>query len=105
MRDIPQNECCQDTTFYCFIDENGKFQLKRDYAYYHQVQVQLFVCSDLYSWCDFCIYTTKGVLVERIFTDYDWSDKCIPVIKKYFDMHILPELVSPKHKPPFFDSF
>ena len=75
MQNIPPNECCQDTNFYCFIDENGKFRLKREHTYCHQVQVQLFVCCDLYSWCDICIYTMKGVLFERIFTDYEWIDK------------------------------
>ena len=83
MQDIPPNKYCQDTTFYCFIDKNGKFQLKRDHAYYHQVTV----CSNLYSWCDFCIYTTKGILVERISTDYDLINKCIRVLKNIFNTH------------------
>lgn len=75
--------------------------MKRHHAYYHQVQVQLFVSSDLFSWCDFCVYTTKGVLVERIFTDYDWIDKYVPILKEYFNDQVLPELLYPMYKPPF----
>ena len=102
MREKPLSECCQDCNFYCFIDETGRFRLKRDHAYYHQVQVQLFVCSDQYKWCDFCVYTTKGVMVERIWTDCDWIEKFIPILENFFRMHYLPEILYPKLKPSYF---
>ena len=38
--------------------------MKIDHHYYHQVQLQMYVCS--YIWCDFCLYTTKGIEVQRI---------------------------------------
>ena len=80
MRNVTPNECCQDKNFYCYINEDGVFRLQRVHQYYHQVQVQLFVCSDLYHWCDFCLYTMKGVMAERMFTDFNWVDKYIPLL-------------------------
>ena len=94
--------CCEFKSFYCSIDEHGKFRLRRDHEYYHQVQVQLFVSSDLYSWCDFCVYTKHCVMVEGIIPDYDWIERNIHVLKKYFVCHILPEILHPVLKPPYY---
>ena len=53
-------EACEDPSFCCTL-VNGKVQLKRQHTYYHQVQLQLHVTSDLCHWCDICVYTTKGI--------------------------------------------
>lgn len=60
------------------------------------------VCSDKHHWYDFCVYTTKGVIVERINPDIEWIQKSVPKLKDYFDNYILPELVYPMHKPSYF---
>ena len=44
---------------------------------------------DTAQWCDFCVYTSKGVVVERISPDEHWQEVD----------HILPELIDPQHKP------
>ena len=62
-------EACQDPNFYCSLSDNDSIILKRAHAYYHQIQLQLYVSSDMYKWCDFCVYTTKGILTERIYPD------------------------------------
>ena len=49
-----------------------------------------------------CIATTKGILVEQIYPDQEWEQKCIPQLKEYYFKHILPELVYPMHKPSYF---
>ena len=64
---IPQ-EACDDPSFYCKI-VNGKLELNYTHEYYHQVQQQHYVSSDLFSWCDFCVFNTKGCLVKRIVQD------------------------------------
>lgn len=72
-RELTVEEACADTTFYAeILDE--KLHLKRNHIYYHQVQLQLYVGLDLYKWCHFRIYTTKGIMVERISIDPDWCD-------------------------------
>ena len=101
-RDILPEDACQDENFYCCLSNNGDLALKRTHTYYHQVQLQLYVSSDKYKWCDFCIYTTKGVLVERIYPDEKWMDSSIPELEDYFENCMLPEIVHPKHKPSYY---
>lgn len=60
---------CQDKNF-CCEDIDGHPQLKRQHTY-HQVQLQLYVERDLYSWCDFCLYTPKDI----IYPSEEWQEK------------------------------
>ena len=99
-KDVSPINACSDTNFYCDL-HNGTFRLKRNHPYYHQVQLQLFVGADLYDWCDFCVYTTKGVAVERILLDTNWCSTAIPELESYFDAYMLPEIVNPMYKPSF----
>ena len=98
-RDVSPEEAITDPNFCCYVSNDGMFKLKRSHKYYHHVQLQLYVASDSYRWCDFCIYTTKGVLVERIFSDSEWITKKIPQLTDYFESEILPEIAYPIHKP------
>ena len=75
------------------IADDGAPRLKRTHGYYHQVQLELYVCSDQCSWCDFCVYTTKGIIIDRIYPDQEWVKKNIPELKEYYYKYILPELV------------
>ena len=102
-RDCTPEEACSDDKFCCQI-VNSFVKLKHDHIYYHQVQLQLYtVCKeyDWCQWCDFCIFTSKGISVERIFPDKDWEQKYIPELEIYFDENIAPELISAKYKPAY----
>ena len=96
-KNVNPSDACDDPGF-CGVIEDGKFRLKRNHGYYHQVQLQLYVGMDLYDWCDFCVYTLKGVAVERIYADTEW---CIPELESYFDAYMLPEIISPVYKPSY----
>ena len=39
----------------------------------------------MYSWYDFCVFTPRGVAVERILLDIDWYNKHIPELESFFD--------------------
>ena len=99
-REMTPKEACADPNFCCKLIDS-KVCLKTDHLYYHQVQLQLYVGSDLYDWCDFCIYTCRGLSVQRISPDLEWQRKCIPELESYFDYHIVPELVCPQYKPKY----
>ena len=99
--DVSPEEACKDDTFYCTM-VNGDLQLSRSHSYYHQVQLQLYVAAHLSHWCDFCIYTTRGVAVERIYPDSRWQETFVPKMDNYFFEHMLPELVNPHHKPSYY---
>ena len=97
-------EACKDPNFYCYISDNGTFTstLKRSHRYYHQVQLQLYVSADFCEWCDFCVYTTKGVLIERICTDSEWVKSGITQLTDYFEGDMLPEIVYSLYKPSYY---
>ena len=99
-RDVMPQKTCKDPNFFCFHDSNG-LHLKKSHCYYHQVQMQLFVGTDLYDWCDFCVYTPKGIAVERISLDIEWCDVGIAELDSYYDAHILPEILAPMYKPSY----
>ena len=91
-KEVTPREACDDPNFYCFYD-NG-LHLKKSHQYYHQVQLQLFVGVDKYDWCDFCVYTSKGIEVE-------WSEMCITKLESYYEACVLPEIVHPLYKPSY----
>jgi len=100
-REVEPEEACKDSTFFCEL-KNSKICLKSSHAYYHQVQLQLYVGSDLYNWCDFCVFTTKGLSITRIFPDHEWLKEKIPELEFYWKKYMKPELVNPRHKPSYY---
>ena len=100
-RDQSLYDACTDA-YFCGELVDGQFQLKRQHHYFHQVQLQLYVSSDMYSFCDFCVYTPVDVAVERIHLSEEWEIKCVPQLEDYFDKHMLPEIVNPVYKPSYF---
>ena len=98
--DMCVEAACEDPLFYCSLEQGQGLRLDRCHQYYHQVQLQLYTSGA--SWCDFCIYTTKNVAVERIYSDLQWQQEKIPILNSYFFDHMLPEIVCPKAKPSYF---
>ena len=86
-------EACQGSDFCCSMVD-GKIHLKENHFYYHQVQLQLYVAATSCYWCDFCVYTTKDVRVERIYPDDNWMSHNCPKLDEYYFDHILPEIVT-----------
>ena len=96
--EVTPEEACNDPNFSCELVDS-EVQLKLTHAYYHHVQLQLYVGADLYHWCDFCIYTCKGLSVQRIHQNSTWQERCIPKLESFYDECILPELLLGKYKP------
>ena len=71
------------------VDE--KIKLKKDHSYYAQVQMQLAITTQ--SWCDFILFTKKGLVIDRVHYDADyWSKLQDNLVRFYFKM-LLPELM------------
>jgi hypothetical protein len=65
---------------------NGKLVLKDDSAHMIQVQAQLGITGA--KWCDYVIYTFKGLHVQRIFFNESmWNDSIRPVVEKFYFDH------------------
>ena len=86
-RGILPKEPCRYPNFCCSLSDDGSIILKRTHAYYHQIQLQLYVLSDMYKWCDFCVYTMKGILIEQIYFDSEWIESSILELSDYFENH------------------
>ena len=50
-----KNESITEETVHCLENVNGEIHLKKDHAYYYQVQMQLFLYDVTY--CDFVVWT------------------------------------------------
>ena len=49
-------------------------------------------------WCDFVVYTGKGINVERITYDEEfWNGTLLPKLTSFYDNCVAPEIVSPVH--------
>ena len=71
--------------------QNGKWTLARDHAYYYQVQTQLGVCK--LSYCDFVVWTEKGIAMERIAADVTFFESALDSARNFFIYGVLPEII------------
>ena len=79
-------DACADESFFA-ENVNGQPRLKRRHQYYFQIQVQLAVTGA--SWCDFVIYTSKGMSVERITFDPQFWDTLNECLKNCYLNHFI----------------
>ena len=68
---VTPEDACDDPNFF-MEKKDGKLCLKRGHVYYDQVQGLMGLTG--FQWCDFIVYTSKGLNVERITFDQDhWN--------------------------------
>ena len=68
---------------FCLQMVNNKLMLKENHPYYYQVQGQMAIAQ--VEWCDFAVYTTKGIHVQRISYNNDvWQDMFCKLNDFYF---------------------
>ena len=79
-------DACADESFFA-ENVNGQPRLKRGHQYYFQIQGQLAVTGA--SWCDFVIYTSKGMSVERITFDPQFWDTLNECLKNCYLNHFI----------------
>ena len=79
-------DACQDPNFFCEA-VNGQCKLKKNHAYYTQVQGQMGVSGA--KWCDFIVYTKKGISVERIPFDAAYWETLKQKLHTYYFTHFI----------------
>lgn len=84
-RDITPEEACG---FYCSL--NSSVILTHSHKYFCQVQEQMAICNR--PWCDFVVYTSKGIKFHPSF----WN-KILDKPTTFYDCCFVPEIVSPMH--------
>ena len=67
----------------CLEKLTGRLQLKRSHNYYLQVTGQMALAG--VNWCDFVVYTNKGMFVERIILDKElWNKEMFPKLTEFY---------------------
>ena len=99
-RQMTPSQACGNKDFCCTLetadDGNKYLKLRHNHPYFSQVQGQMAVTGR--TWCDFVIYTEKGLSVERIPFDRDfWQFDLLPKLTDFYDNCLAPEIVSPVH--------
>ncbi|XP_037505679.1 uncharacterized protein LOC119382008 [Rhipicephalus sanguineus] len=76
----------------CLCTVNGVMQLRRQHAYYFQIQTQMAVCQ--VDFCYFVVWTPNVLFVEKILKDDEFCTSMMATAKEFFVKAILPELLS-----------
>ncbi|KAL5010353.1 hypothetical protein ScPMuIL_012658 [Solemya velum] len=90
-RTVTPFEAAKDKTFCCEIIGN-KIQLKKNHAYYYQIQGQLAITGR--KWCDFFVWTLKGHSMERIHFEKEMWKSMSTKLKEFYVRAVIPELFS-----------
>ena len=98
-RNITPEDACLNSDFcstVCTQAGARTTKLKLSHPYYSQVQGQLAITGR--KWCDFVIYTHKGISVETItYDEHFWNDRLLPALVGFYENCVAPEIVSPVH--------
>ena len=95
---LTPTEACSKPNFFCTLKMNGatpQLELKENHPYYAQVQGQMGVTQR--RWCDFIVYTEKGLSIQRIYFDETFWGDLLKKLEDFYDNCLAPEIVSPVH--------
>ena len=87
----PLTELATSDESFCIEYVNGEYILKKDYAYYYQVQLQMFLTQA--KACYFFVYSREASLCQMILFDEVFLAEKVPVAKNVFVYAILPKLL------------
>ena len=99
-RNVSPEEACSSPGFCCTLVTNSAgdkvLSLCQNHFYYAQVQGQMAIGER--QWCNFVIFTTKGISIEGIKYDQSYHErKLLPKLVSFYDNCVAPEVVSPIH--------
>ena len=75
-----------------FLNSQG---LVKTHKYYTQVQGQLLVCEKQF--CDFVVWTTRGLIVERIYIDVRFTVKLSRKLTEFYVEKLLPMILTRRY--------
>ena len=79
-------DACSDSNF-CCENVDGQCKLKITHPYYAQVQGQMRITGT--KWCDFVVYTKKGMSIERILFDPQYWHELEGKLLWYYYEHFI----------------
>lgn len=94
VRDLTPVEATHTPGFCCVKNDLGDLELKEKHSYFAQIQGQMAIGER--PWCDFVIYTQKGINVQRISFNQDYWKENLTKLVSFYDTCIAPEIVCPR---------
>ena len=86
-----------DPSFYLINTIDG-FRLNPNHQYYYQVQMQLALCD--VSYCDFVVWTPKGMVTIRIQPNQVFFMEIKQQLQRFFQKCILPQILTDRLQTP-----
>ena len=78
------------------VNGQAKIELKKEHMYYAQVQGQMAVGCQ--SWCNFVLYLSSEVHIQRLYFDVDfWRNDMLPKLVHFYDHCLAPEIIHLMH--------
>ena len=90
-KDIDPKDICFIAKDSCLVFSDGKVQLNKRHSYYDQIQMQLALTTQ--TCCDFVVYTSKCLVIDRIRFDKDYWEELVPKMLNFYFTHILDQLI------------
>jgi len=83
-------EAIEDAGF-CLEQENDEWQLKKNHAYFYQIQMQMAVTK--VSYCDFVVWSQTNHVIVTVKFDKGFYDSKLDLVKHFFVYGMLPEII------------
>ena len=94
-KNITPEECAKVSSFCCSLVD-GKLKLKPNHSFIYQIMGQMAITER--HWCDFVIYTKKGISVEHIIFDTEWEKIVLPKLQDFFEKVFVAEIFTHRVK-------
>lgn len=79
-----------------YLQNDG--MLKNTHEYYYQIQGLLEITDR--NWCDFVVYTFKGIKIQRIERNEKLFKIILPKLKKFYLFYFIPKILFPSYQFP-----
>ena len=94
-RNTDPDDIVTDKKFYVGID-NGKPYLKQSHSYYTQIQMAMGLSQVTY--CDFIVYTFKGMMIVRTPLDREYFKNMVEKLSIFYKKELLPAYLENAYK-------
>ena len=82
-----------DQPFYVQQNKNGEFLLKKDHRFGYYTQVQMAMGLSQVNYCDFVVFTFKGMVITRVEFDNEYFERLILKLNEFYKNFMLPGIL------------
>ena len=73
---------------FCLTVNNQGIKINQEHSYFDQIQFQMGLTGA--PWCDFIVYTLKGMVIDRVYFDRDHFVTLVSRVNEFYFNHFLP---------------